>query len=65
MVPEPSNLRKEWLSRLIMAIVVILVGLSSFGLGRISAFEELRRPVLLHGAVVGGIEQPLATSSAL
>ncbi len=51
MVPQERFSRKklgDFADRLIIPAIVILVGIGSFGLGRLSAFEEKRGGLIIH-----------------
>jgi hypothetical protein len=48
----------------IIPAIVVLVGLGGYGLGRLSALQAAQTPVVLHGAMVAGVESAVAPTPA-
>jgi len=48
MIPQNFLPRKEKFDRLVLPAIVVLVGLSAFGLGRLSALKEGRGTLIIH-----------------
>lgn len=64
MIPDKPLWRKELLQIFALPLIVILVGIGCYELGRLSVLQEEKSPVVLHGVVVGGKEQPVSPVSA-
>lgn len=60
MIPKNPLPRKGLLERLWLPAVVVLVGLTAFGLGRLSALEEGREGLRIHQ-----VDLPAAAAEAL
>ena len=51
-LPKSLHLRKETAHGLIMSIILVLVGVSAFGLGRLTAMGEKTKRVVIHSPML-------------
>ncbi len=50
MIADNAKRGKVWFDRLLIPLIIILVGISAFGLGRLSALQEREGELVIHPA---------------